>query len=116
MRICQELGVQLHELLGWPGPMTDRQYHAWVDWLVERGKVKTPLEQMVSVIAKVAWGIEFEEKIPAPVPTVKDDGTPTTDLHRSLSGIESVVGDLSAITGGDVLVDRINRLKKRGMI
>lgn len=30
--MCQELGIHLHELLGWPGPMTHRQFLAWQAW------------------------------------------------------------------------------------
>ena len=25
--------MHLHELMGWSGPMTDRQYNAWLNWL-----------------------------------------------------------------------------------
>lgn len=27
--------MHLHDVLGWPGPMTDEQYHAWMEWLTE---------------------------------------------------------------------------------
>lgn len=33
MRLARELGLQLHELMGWPGPMTARQFSAWRWWL-----------------------------------------------------------------------------------
>lgn len=31
--LAHQLGMHLHELLGWPGPMTHRQYLAWLAWL-----------------------------------------------------------------------------------
>lgn len=32
-RLAEKLGKHLHELIGWPGPMTHRQYQAWQDYL-----------------------------------------------------------------------------------
>ena len=32
-RLAHDLGIQLHELMDWPGPMTHRQYLAWQEWL-----------------------------------------------------------------------------------
>ncbi len=33
LRLCHELGKQLHEIMGWPGPMTHRQFRVWKQWL-----------------------------------------------------------------------------------
>jgi hypothetical protein len=32
-RLCRELSKHLHELLGWPAPLTHRQFLAWRAWL-----------------------------------------------------------------------------------
>ena len=34
-RIAQTIGKHLHDVMGWPGPMTHRQYEAWQIWLGE---------------------------------------------------------------------------------
>jgi len=34
--LADRLGMHLHDLMGWPGPMTHRQFEAWQRWLVEQ--------------------------------------------------------------------------------
>lgn len=33
MRLAHELKKQLHEVMGWPAPMTEKQYRVWGAWL-----------------------------------------------------------------------------------
>lgn len=33
LRLAHELKKQLHEIMGWPGPMTHRQFLVWQAWL-----------------------------------------------------------------------------------
>jgi hypothetical protein len=33
LRLAHSLGKHLHELMGWPGPLTYRQYKTWEAWL-----------------------------------------------------------------------------------
>jgi hypothetical protein len=33
MRLARELCMHLHDLYGWPGPLTHRQFLAWQEWL-----------------------------------------------------------------------------------
>lgn len=49
--MAQELRVSLHELLGWPGPMTHRQYQAWQTWLEHEWDFPTKDQQYLMSIA-----------------------------------------------------------------
>jgi hypothetical protein len=82
------LGVPLHKLLGWPGPMTHRQYRAWDEWLLLELNRPGRLEHYVLLVVREvrrfmgmftkdgagpldldSMRIPFERRAPAPPPT-----------------------------------------------
>lgn len=90
--------------------MTDRQFSAWQDWLVEEYNRPSRVEQVLTVIAKVAHGIDVEWKIPQE--TVKDPNK--SDLPNVLGALSCIVR--GNIKGGDKLAARIQQLEAEGKL
>lgn len=67
MELAKELGQQLHEVMGWEGPMTHRQYLAWRYWLAEDrnavGKQEAYLMQIACEVRRVLHSSPSNVKI-----------------------------------------------------
>jgi hypothetical protein len=68
------LGVPLHELLGWQGPMTHRQFAAWQEWLLLEANRPGRLEHYLMRV-----GLEIRRVIGL---FTKDPGPMTLDAFR----------------------------------
>ena len=55
--LADRLGMHLHDLLGWPGPMTHRQFVAWQRWLRDRWEVPSRSDYYLMQIAFEARNI-----------------------------------------------------------
>lgn len=55
--LADRLGMHLHDLLGWVGPMTHRQFSAWQRWLRDRWEVPSRSDYYLMQIAFEARNI-----------------------------------------------------------
>lgn len=91
--------------MGWPGPVTDRQFQAWGEWLHEENNRPGRVEQLLTLLLKTAHGIEVKWETPAiPAQPKGDDGDGMISVLSALAG---VIGDIGNIKGGDKLAARI---------
>lgn len=65
IRLSYELGKQLHEIAGWPGPTTQRQLLVWMAWLpVEKAKIEfQPIQRKPSLAPPDPKFVLTKEKI-----------------------------------------------------
>ncbi len=60
MLLAHELSRQLHEVMGWDGPLMDRQHAAWMAWfemkrILESGQPYVPMDGYVPKAKQKEW-------------------------------------------------------------
>lgn len=95
--LARQLGKLLHELLGWPGPMTGRQFLAWQEWLHHEQHRRPTLDQLC--VLRVAQRIDQKFLDKPDLVTLNHEMVGPDDLGRktAVSEVNKEVEDKAMI-------------------